>query len=174
MRLILSTLLILATAGCAPQVTPQSIRFQHDGYDKATEPFQADFAAPNGGYLFPFRDMIIEVTFRRDTMVDAYVYDKTGKPVHLDDRMKFAGLGIYPPGGINRQFTIQMARGGTLNHFRGKATIYDIQDVDRAMSLRFSFVLPDPNNNFTQRQCHEGHWAAASPRVQEMSASKTQ
>jgi hypothetical protein len=168
MRFILSALLMGLLVSCVPRVGPQTAKYEHDGTDKATEPFVVDFPAPHGGYLFPFQDMIVEVTFRRDTIVDAYVYDKAGKAILLDDRMKTAGLSIYPPGGLEHQFIVELARGGSVNHFRGKATIFNIKDVDQAMALKFSFVLPDPVNNYTRRQCHEGHWAAATPKVQEM------
>jgi hypothetical protein len=175
MRLIFSALLLGTILGCTAKTGPHSLKYQHDGYDKATEPFQADFVAPHNGYLFPFRDLFVEAVFSRNTMIDIYVYDKVGKPVHLNDRMKTAVIEVNFPGvDIDREhnFSVPLTRGGSINHFRGKATVFNVKDIERAISLRLAFILPDPTNNFTQRQCHEGHWAVATPRVQDLSFSK--
>jgi hypothetical protein len=166
MRQIIFAAMLIASASCAKMMNIHTDKYQHPGTDKATEPFQFAFEAPNGGYLFPFQDMVVEVVFHRDTMVDAYVYDKTGQQILLDDDMKNAGISVYPAGSPNHQFIVQMVRDGSVNSFRGKTTIPDLSWVDRSIALRFSFVLPDPDNNYTRRQCHEGHWSTATPRVQ--------
>src|SRR5688572_14927055 len=63
MKRFILVALLGATTACASMMTPHTDRYKHPGADKATQPFQFAFDAPNRGYLFPFQDMVVEVVF---------------------------------------------------------------------------------------------------------------
>lgn len=154
-------LLFGCLSGCArPGVFGAPDAYNHTSQDSVENPFQANFPAPHGGYLFPFRDLVLEVVLERKGAAVVFLYDEMGNPVASEAYGRRAGLTVETPG-FSDSFTIGLYRYGE-NAFAGRFPITETLAIQRAPALRFRFAVSDARGNYIKQQCHNGHWSVAA------------